>query len=375
MGQLPSSTVPASVSNIYFELFGLQTLQFIKYIHEGDVEQLRVLLTALNADEMWSLLHMQFPPFAEVRDRRTGLVIAIIKGHAELVALLLEKGADPQETYLFTASLDFPEIYVLPLWLAVTKRQVEVCRQLLAFGAYVDGGTDSGETPLHIASYMDCLDIVTLLVENGANVGLQNSEGYAAMMLAAAARRVDVVRYLLSNGASVDQTNFAGDDFSLLMAVKAGSLELCQLLLESDADVNQAASNGFTSLMCACYLGHTSIVTFLVENGANIEHATVRGNINAVNIGRHYALERRNLAVFVVDGTRIGDEVTYGNTALMYAAKKGRVDTVRFLLSKGARTDRTNSAGKTAMSWAIDHRKTEIVEILHAAAEQRGPNE
>uniref|UniRef100_A0A914I3U0 Uncharacterized protein n=1 Tax=Globodera rostochiensis TaxID=31243 RepID=A0A914I3U0_GLORO len=374
MGQLPSSTVPTSVANIYFELFGMQTLQFIKYIHEGDVEQLRVLLTALSGDELWSLLHMQFPPFAEVRDRRTGLIIAIIKGHAELVGLLLEKGADPNETYLYAASLEFPQIYVLPLWLAVAKRHLEVCRQLLAFGAYVDGGTDSGETPLHIASYMDCLDIVTLLVENGANVGLQNSEGYAAMMLAAATRRVEVVRYLLSNGASVDQTNFTGDDFSLLMAVKAGSLALCQLLLESDADVNQATNTGFTSLMCACYLGHTPIVTFLVENGANIEHATVRGNITGANIGRRRVVEGRNLAVFIVDGAVI-EEVNYGNTALMYAAKKGRVDTLRFLLSKGARTDRTNSAGKTAMRLAIDHRKTEIVQILRAAVEQMGPNE
>ncbi|VDK55953.1 unnamed protein product [Cylicostephanus goldi] len=61
---------------------------------------------------------------------------------------------------------------------------------------------EKGNTALHIASLAGQSLIVTILVENGANVNVQSLNGFTPLYMAAQENHEDVVRFLLSHGAN-----------------------------------------------------------------------------------------------------------------------------------------------------------------------------
>jgi ankyrin len=59
-----------------------------------------------------------------------------------------------------------------------------------------------GNTALHIASLAGQDIIVTILVENGANVNAQSLNGFTPLYMSAQENHETVVRYLLAHGAN-----------------------------------------------------------------------------------------------------------------------------------------------------------------------------
>lgn len=61
----------------------------------------------------------------------------------------------------------------------------------------------SGLTPLHVASFMGCMNIVIYLVQNEASPDVTTVRGETPLHLAARANQTDIIRILLRNGAHV----------------------------------------------------------------------------------------------------------------------------------------------------------------------------
>lgn len=62
----------------------------------------------------------------------------------------------------------------------------------------------SGLTPLHVASFMGCMNIVIYLLQHNANPDIPTVRGETPLHLAARANQTDIIRILLRNGAQVD---------------------------------------------------------------------------------------------------------------------------------------------------------------------------
>jgi ankyrin repeat protein len=62
----------------------------------------------------------------------------------------------------------------------------------------------SGLTPLHVASFMGCMNIVIYLLQHNANPDVPTVRGETPLHLAARANQTDIIRILLRNGAQVD---------------------------------------------------------------------------------------------------------------------------------------------------------------------------
>lgn len=62
----------------------------------------------------------------------------------------------------------------------------------------------SGLTPLHVASFMGCMNIVIFLLQHEANPDVPTVRGETPLHLAARAKQTDIIRILLRNGAKVD---------------------------------------------------------------------------------------------------------------------------------------------------------------------------
>jgi len=99
----------------------------------------------------------------------TVLIIAAHRGLAEVVELLISKGADvnaTDKTYGITA-----------LSLAVKNQDLQVVRLLTAKGANVNQGNKEGVTPLYLATKTGNADIVQDLVDRGARVNQPSGRG------------------------------------------------------------------------------------------------------------------------------------------------------------------------------------------------------
>ncbi len=109
---------------------------------------------------------------------------------------------------------------------------------------------ESGMSPLFLASYLDRREIVSMLIERGADL------------------------------------EFRFQDMTPVMAAsEGGALSALEALLAAGADVNAGSSEGLTSLMIAVRDGNIDVAKLLIARGANTELPTQSGS-TALDIAR-----------------------------------------------------------------------------------------
>ena len=67
------------------------------------------------------------------------------------------------------------------------------------------------QTPLIIAAFNGCTDIVRMLIDAGADIGHRNDQGENALITASQEGNIDVVKVLLDAGADKNQPNADGE--------------------------------------------------------------------------------------------------------------------------------------------------------------------
>ena len=155
---------------------------------------------------------------------RTALHAAAETGKAELVARLLEYGADPNARltdapFVFKGDFISYNRYVgaTPLWLAAAARlpDATILRNLVEAGGDPEAPADDGTTPLMAAVGMvqnearqapesEAFDMVSLLVDQDVDVNTVNRRGRTAMHGAARLARNSLITLLVDHGAAVD---------------------------------------------------------------------------------------------------------------------------------------------------------------------------
>jgi ankyrin repeat protein len=141
------------------------------------------------------------------------LVDAATQGKADMAMQLLKAGADPNTV---------DKNGISPLMAACRWGHIEVVRLLLGNGATPDQPrSPKGRTPLMVAcSYYSGLSVIKLLVEKGADINVKAQDGTTPLMLAARNAKYEVVEYLLSKGADPFQKDNEGAN-ALDYALKA----------------------------------------------------------------------------------------------------------------------------------------------------------
>jgi hypothetical protein len=109
------------------------------------------------------------------------LMMASIKGHTDLVKLLIAKDADVNKTGW------------TPLHYAASRAQKTIIEILLDHSAYIDAESPNGSTPLMMAAMYGNADCVRLLLEAGADPTLKNELRLSALNFAQRAGRDDSV--------------------------------------------------------------------------------------------------------------------------------------------------------------------------------------
>jgi ankyrin repeat protein len=253
-----------------------------------------------------------------------------------------------------------------PLLYAAREGHLEAVELLLASGAEIEKADADGVTPLLMAVLNGRLDLATFLIGKGANVNVADWYGQTPLWAAVDIRNLDVngptrangvdraaalklVQLLLDRGANVNARtkeyppqrrwitrlgSLSWVDFTgqtpFLRAAFAGDVTVMRLLLQYKADPNIATFNGTTPLMAAAGVNWTISQTF--------------------DEGPQALLEAVKLAQSLGNDVNAANDM--GVTALHGAANRGSDDIIQFLVEKGARLDRADKQGRTAMTWA-----------------------
>eukprot|EP00607_Mallomonas_marina_P004181 CAMPEP_0182427716 /NCGR_PEP_ID=MMETSP1167-20130531/19007_1 /TAXON_ID=2988 /ORGANISM="Mallomonas Sp, Strain CCMP3275" /LENGTH=309 /DNA_ID=CAMNT_0024610155 /DNA_START=157 /DNA_END=1087 /DNA_ORIENTATION=+ len=290
----------------------------------------------------------------------------------DLLAHALE--VDPESIEIVEEASD----HFSPLSMACRQPFRAAVSYLISCGANINARDINEETPLFAAVATDGADalftnadieIVKILISEGADVNTQNKKLYTPLMLACRYGRRDIALLLLENGARVEMTDNEGDT-ALSSAAFWKKISCIQsLVTEYHADVNTVNDAGITPLMWACHRGHADLAALLVSYGANIyaknnEEDTVlmiacsqRGNTEFVK----YLLQQQ------ID---VNTQNLNGRTALHFAVTKkglqcGLVDVAVALISNGADVFIRDKKGKTPLENVIDEFIIELREHMH----------
>jgi len=189
-------------------------------------------------------------------------------------------------------------------------------------------------------------DLVTALLDAGTPASATDSGGVSLLQWCAYHGDVTALRLLESHGARLESL---GPNFDLNGAVFHGHRRLVEFLIERGADVNHAlADTGETPLHAAlCKSARAEfdeILALLLAAGADPNVATRRG---------------------AETGAFMRDVRTKGETALHRAAAFGSERAITLLLEHGARVDARDMHGDTPLSWASWHlRPRSILRLL-----------
>ena len=82
-----------------------------------------------------------------------------------------------------------------PLCMAICKRDVEVVKKLLVYGADVNQ-VSQGKTPLMMAARYNNVEIIKLLLEKGASLKTKDERGYDAIKYAELSGSKEAADYL-----------------------------------------------------------------------------------------------------------------------------------------------------------------------------------
>ena len=167
-----------------------------------------------------------------------------------------------------------------PLMLACKNKNVSVVNCLLQNGANVVLTSNNGWTALHfvVDEFNDSLEILRSLLNYGADVNARSIDNETPLMVASRSWYVETVSLLIEQGAYVDLQD-EKDNTALHNAVSRKSEEIVGTLLNAGAS-NLCNSQGMTSLLLACSKGYVAMVENLIKQ----PEITKEQRINALEL-------------------------------------------------------------------------------------------
>ncbi len=251
----------------------------------GDIETVR------------SLIDQRADVNKKAKNDITPLHIAASKGYQDIVALLLEKGADK-------------EVKTLPL----------LC------------------TPLHLAIDKGYEGIVALLLEKGANIQAKAYRGATALHLAANKGHKNLIKFLLSKGISVNIKD--GDGLTPLhLAAYQGKTEVVEQLIKEKATVDAVSKRGLTPLHLAVEGAHEATILKLLENKANIEAKAQEYKLRPLHLAACKGY-KNIVELLLSKGAKLEAKDSDKFTALHWATLKAHPTVVEIILDKGAKNSK-----------------------------------
>ncbi|KAI1169666.1 ankyrin repeat-containing domain protein [Nemania sp. FL0916] len=332
-------------------------------VRQHDLEIVRLLLV-FGAD----------PNMASQQQSISPLVAAVEEKFLDAASILLKYGADPN----LTPAPDHNS----PLALAAIKEDTQFICLFLMYGADTNQKTADGETILSQTISSKCSKtLVSMILKYGADANGKTREGKTALFEAITAGRADIVTTLLDHGANPNlpgpkhmlwpatyqpkclQVLLArGADFKktpgiMELATSINKIESVKVLLRAGVDPNAKKDGVYTPLCSAIRDNREDIFRFLLDNGAgpNVP-ASEYPCFKCVTHDRMQFLPQ-----LLAAGGKLNKPKGIAETAVSH----GNMKSLIWLLDNGVSpNDQAPDTKATPLTTAISLNKLDFVEVL-----------
>lgn len=243
----------------------------------------------------WLLKNAKVDITAIDENGNTALHIAADKGYLSILKILLKAKSKlakelnkNNESPLFVAMNKAKRIYDSAGKNANYVKQVYIAEMLFKQNPDIETQDIKGFTPLRKATQTGLTNIVSLMLPLIANtmlisidetecsdVVIDDGKQYAVnvstpLHYAAENGFIDIMKLLIKEGANLEVCD-RYDNTPLHTAARAGQLEAVKLLIAKDADLNAVNGNGASVLHIAVKHHQTGIVNFLLEHKVSLD--------------------------------------------------------------------------------------------------------
>jgi ankyrin repeat protein len=362
----------------------------------GDINAVQDILSRgedINAYECWIYEKYGHPARVSI----TALHASIQGGHIKIAELLLVNGADPNVN---TTNWD------TPLVMAVRKKDIGFVRLLLRHGADVDQisvypySPWTGVTALQRACCQGDSQIVSVLLDHGADVNIKRGHFGPALVAATMNHDLSLVERLFDAGAYINRGHLVGlpnnqyRQTALARAITINCIPVVKLLLERGADIYIGCECG-NAVQTAAFFGRHELLDYLVSKGADIHMSSKRfyNALEAAVAGSQESMFKKLLSygidiyrpcvdignllqvaassgsdsiiqLLLEEGMNINIQGGYYGSALTAAAYYGHMSTCQILIESGANLDTRGAKGSGALHAAVEGGHFEIVKLL-----------
>jgi uncharacterized protein len=248
---------------------------------------------------------------------------------------------------------------------AAINDDASAVRALIQQKADVNAPIADGTTALHYAVRADDVGMVESLLAAGADAKARDRYGLTPVSLACSNANAVILKRLLDAGADPNSPDPQGTTALMIAARTAGGTEAVKLLLERGAAVNARDSVQSTALMWAVRSNHPEVVDILIHHDAEINARTRKGEPPARR-GPDSGGGSHGLGIVRSGWPERGyQEPTPGEmTALLYAARDGRIDVARTLIAANANVNQAEANGVSPLIEAIANNHIDTARLL-----------
>uniref|UniRef100_A0A1X7TCE2 Uncharacterized protein n=1 Tax=Amphimedon queenslandica TaxID=400682 RepID=A0A1X7TCE2_AMPQE len=297
--------------------------------------------------------------------------LIVLRLEGEWLKCLLDIGADPNKEYEVNVKVN-------ALMMAALENNTEVMSLLVEYGADVHKFVGTYYSPIHCAARCGHVEAIEFLLKKGVSIDHCNeSIRGTPLMVANIFQKTKSCSYLIQHGATLDFQNNDGQS-ALALVCEMGFYSMAKLLLEGGANPNLQSNYGSTPLSISCYevsplhyaciYGSDDIVHLLLKASANPNAVTTEGLAPlaiAAEKGRIKVVE-----MLLSEGADIEVADFCGWTPIFYAAAAGQLDMIRLLLQHGAKIKK-DKFGEPIESIAAKVGRIKIKSLLQEATKQR----
>jgi ankyrin repeat protein len=234
---------------------------------------------------------------------------------------------------------------------AIAANDIGVASSLIASGAVnLSQGTP---LPLICAAFFGRVEILTLLLDAGADIDVVDDDGNSACHAAVRRNCVAALKLLIDRGAKL---HCANGDSLLEFVSRKNTNPMTVLLLEAGVPFNSMTDDELMSLVT-----NVDVLKALLSRNVNVKalRDKFRGSLChriVWNAHRRGGGEQETLIRALVElaGIDVNEVDDRGATPFHYAATRTNVTALRVLAELGADIDRLDSFGRTAFHRLID---------------------